>query len=80
MPNLKLPTPLSHFQMVLTSHGLLIVGGEGNRWDDRRDEILQLKCTDDRIESCSWIPMEAKLAVARSYHVVIPVPDTFECN
>ena len=83
MPELTLPKRMAGFRMILTRQGLLIVGGSGDNsqgnWESRLDQILQLTCTGDKIESCSWTTMATKLKFG-GYSVVIPVPDTFECN
>ena len=65
------------FSMVSTSKGILVLGGnsQGVR---RHSEILQLYCQDAKIENCEWKPIVQKMEVARSSHVVIPLPESYD--
>jgi len=48
--------------------------------DDNRDEVLQLDCPGDQIQSCQW-KLVGIIQYARYGHVVIPVPESFAtCN
>ena len=58
--------------MVSTSKGILVLGG------NRHSEILQLDCQDAEIENCEWKPIVQKMKVARSSHVVIPLPESYD--
>ena len=78
----ELPAKMSHFPLVSTSQGIMAVGGYD--WTNGRpkDEILQLKCQDGQEPNkCKWEEYPKKLDVARSDHVVIPLPASYEiCN
>ena len=51
-------------------------------WDDSilksRNEVLQLDCPGDQIQSCQWQEMEQKLEVGRYGHVSIPLPESYD--
>ena len=74
---------MSGVTLVETSQGLLAMGGIANvndRWSYRK-EIFKLTCPDDHIEKCQWKELEQKLDPARSGHVSIPLPESFDvCN
>merc|ERR1712004_137985 len=78
----ELPVKMAYFPLVSTSQGIMAVGG----WDDTngryKDEILLLKCQDGQDPNqCKWEEFPKKLDVARSAHVVIPLPASYEiCN
>ena len=67
--------------LVQTTQGTYAMGGG---WDiDRnyRNEVLQLDCPGDQIQSCQWLEMLEKLEFARYNHVSIPLPDSYDiCN
>ena len=60
-----------------TNQGILAIGGRGRKSDERFSEILKLDCQDGKIENCKWKKIESKLDVARSSHVVIPLPESY---
>ena len=63
-----------------TSQGTYAMGGVGKDWN-LRTEVLQLDCPGDQIQSCQWLEMSEKLEYARSSHVSIPIPDSYDiCN
>ena len=78
----ELPVKMSDFPLVSTSQGIMAVGGYD--WTNGRykAEILQLKCQDGQEPNkCKWEEYPKKLDVARSSHVVIPLPASYEiCN
>ena len=78
----ELPTRMGGFPLVSTSQGLIAVGGYDYTNNRMKDEILQLKCQDDKdISECKWEEYSMKLNVARMDHVVIPLPASYEiCN
>jgi len=79
----KLPRKLAFLTLVQTSQGIYAMGGwnGGNYADNSRTEVLQLDCPGDQISSCQWLEMPEKLDFARSGHVSIPLPDSYEiCN
>merc|ERR1712062_901783 len=75
----KLPKALSGLTLVLTSQGTYAMGG----WDEDnndRTEVLQLDCPGDQISSCQWKEV-GNLQFARSDHVLIPIPESYDiCN
>jgi len=74
----KLPRRLKDLTLVKTSQGTYAMGGEDK---NDRNEVLQLDCPGDQISSCQWLEMPEKLDFARSGHVSIPLPDSYEiCN
>ena len=69
-----------HLTLVTTSQGTYAMGGRDED-RNRRNEVLQLDCPGDQISSCQWKEMSEKLEFARSRHVSIPLPDSYElCN
>ena len=69
-----------YFPLVSTSKGILAVGGAyGGRY---KNEIIQLKCPEGQeVSDCYWGEFPQKLEFARSFHVVIPLPASYElCN
>ena len=77
----ELPVKMYNFPLVSTSQGIMAVGGmDTNRRD--KDEILHLNCQDGQDPNqCQWQEYPKKLDVARSSHVVIPLPASSEiCN
>ena len=70
------------FSLVSTSQGVMAVGGFDYTNLRNKDEILILKCQDDKdISTCKWEEYWKKLEVARNSHVVIPLPASYEiCN
>ena len=50
--------------------------------EDIKNEIIQLKCPEgQQVSSCHWKVFPQKLKFARSHHVVIPLPASYElCN
>jgi len=76
----KLPRKLDGLTLVQTSQGTYAMGGDDSGGNDR-NEVLQLDCPGDQISSCQWLEMPEKLDFARSGHVSIPLPDSYEiCN
>ena len=71
---------MQYLTLVGTTQGTYAMGG----WDEdrnERNEVLQLECRGDQIQSCQWKEMSEKLEFARSRHVSIPLPDSYEiCN
>ena len=66
------------FTLVGTPQGTYAMGGNG---DNRKNEVLQLDCPGDHIQSCQWLEMPEKLEYRRSDHVSIPLPDSYKvCN
>ena len=78
----ELPVEMGVFPLVSTSQGIMAVGGYDYTNRRRKDEILQLKCQDGQDPNqCQWQEYPKKLDVARSGHVVIPLPASYEiCN
>ena len=70
------------FSMVSTSKGLLILGGRGRVYRGgeliRHSKILQLDCQDAIIQNCEWNPIAQEMEVARSSHIVIPLPESYD--
>merc|ERR1712062_492043 len=62
--------------LVQTSQGVYALGGSDED-DNERTEVLQLDCPGDQISSCQWEQV-GNLQIARSWHVSIPVPETFD--
>jgi len=78
----ELPVKMDRFPLVSTSQGIMAVGGfDITNWRFK-DEILILKCQDGQDPNqCQWQEYPKKLDVARSSHVVIPLPASYEiCN
>jgi len=77
-----LPIKMYHFPLVSTSQGIMAVGGWVRTNGRYKDEILQLICQDGQDPNqCQWQEYPKKLDVARSVHVVIPLPVSYEiCN
>jgi len=77
----ELPIEMANFPLVSTSQGIMAVGGKDKN-ARYKDEILQLKCQDGQDPNqCKWEKYRKKLDVGRDYHVVIPLPASFEiCN
>merc|ERR1712062_689989 len=78
----ELPIKMSGFPLVSTSQGIMAVGGYDQTNGRYKDEILQLICQDGQDPNlCQWQEYPKKLDVARSNHVVIPLPASYEiCN
>merc|ERR1712062_388215 len=78
----ELPIKISGFPLVSTSQGIMAVGGYDQTNGRYKDEILQLICQDGQDPNlCQWQEYPKKLDVARSNHVVIPLPASYEiCN
>ena len=75
-----MPRGLVDLTLVQTSQGTYAMGGQESGGYDR-NEVLQLDCPGDQISSCQWLEMPEKLDFARSGHVSIPLPDSYEiCN
>ena len=70
------------FPLVSTSLGIMAVGGYDRTNDRHKDEILQLICEEgNEIIDCQWTLFQKRLEVARSIHVVIQLPPSYEiCN
>ena len=63
-----------------TSQGTYAMGGDDED-DNERNEVLQLDCPVEQIQSCQWQEMPEKLEFARWRHVSIPIPDSYDiCN
>ena len=77
---------MSEFPLVSTSNGILAVGGfeyTNGLYDwARANKIFQLMCPEGQeVSDCHWKEFPQKLKFARSGHVVIPLPVTYElCN
>ena len=70
---------MSNFPLVSTSIGILAVGGDD--WTNWRtkNEVEKLQCPEGQdVSACQWITHSQQLQVARSYHVVIPLPSSYE--
>ena len=78
----ELPVNMAFFPLVSTSQGIMAVGGFDDKNWRNKDEILQLNCQDGQDPNqCQWQEYPKKLDVARNYHVVIPLPASYEiCN
>ena len=78
----ELPVKMTNFPLVSTSQGIMAVGGYDSTNGRYKAEILQLKCQDGQEPNkCKWEEYPKKLDVARSDHVVIPLPASYEiCN
>ena len=78
----ELPVKMRNFPLVSTSQGIMAVGGYDSTNRRYKDEILQFKCQDGQDPNqCKWEEFPKKLDVARSSHVVIPLPASYEiCN
>ena len=65
--------------MVKTSQGTYAMGGLSY---DFRNEVLQLDCPGDQIQSCQWKEMNEKMENGRVGHVAIPLlPESYDiCN
>merc|ERR1712179_881579 len=78
----QLPVKMSYFPLVSTSIGILAVGGYD--WTNRRtlrtkNEVVKLQCPEGQdVSSCRWITHSQRLQIARSNHVVIPLPSSYE--
>ena len=69
---------MADFPLVSTSMGILAVGG----WISKNG-IIQLNCPEGQeVSDCHWDEFPQKLQVGRHYHVVIPLPASYEvpCN
>ena len=74
---------MADFPLVSTSKGILAVGGYD--WTNERNKngIIQLNCPEGQeVSDCHWDEFPQKLQVGRHYHVVIPLPASYEvpCN
>ena len=78
----ELPVKMYNFPLVSTSQGIMAVGGYDTTNRRKKDEILHFKCQDGQDPNqCQWEEHPKKLDVARSDHVVIPLPASYEiCN
>ena len=78
----ELPVKMYNFPLVSTSQGIMAVGGYDTTNRRKKDEILHFKCQDGQDPNqCQWQEYPKKLDVARSAHVVIPLPASYEiCN
>ena len=66
--------------LVETSQGTYAMGGEDED-DNQRNEVLQLDCPGNQIQTCQWLQMSEKLKNGRYNHVSIPLPDSYDiCN
>ena len=75
----ELPVKMYNFPLVSTSQGIMAVGGYDVTKRSYKDEILQLNCQDGQDPNqCQWQEYPKKLDVARSDHVVIPLPASCE--
>ena len=59
-----------------TSQGTYAMGGYDED-DDKRDEVLQLDCPGDQIQSCQWIKV-GNLQIVRSAQVSFALPESYE--
>ena len=70
---------MSHFPLVSTSIGILAVGGYDWTNGRRKNEVVKLQCPEGQdVSACRWITHSQRLQVARSSHVVIPLPSSYE--
>ena len=62
-----------------TTQGTYALGGlDGS---NLRSEVLKLNCPGDQIKNCHWQEMDDKLEVARSLHVSLSLPESYDiCN
>merc|ERR1711953_427322 len=75
----KLPRELSSLTLVQTSQGTYAMGGRDEDYN-KRNEVLQLDCPGDQISSCQWKQV-GNMQLARSSHVSIPIPESYDiCN
>ena len=71
------------FPLVSTSMGILAVGGYDYTNQRYKNEIIQLNCPEGQeVSDCHWDEFPQKLQFERYYHVVIPLPASYEvpCN
>ena len=67
------------FPLVSTSIGILAVGGYDLTNGGRKNEVLKLQCPEGQdVSACQWITHSQQLQIARSSHVVIPLPSSYE--
>ena len=74
---------MAKFPLVSTSMGILAVGGYDHTNQRYKNEIIQLNCPEGQeVSDCHWDEFPQKLQVGRHYHVVIPLPASYEvpCN
>ena len=62
--------------MAQTSQGTYAMGGLDDYYNER-NEVLQLDCPGDQISSCQWKKI-GNLQSARSWHVSIALPDSYD--
>jgi len=73
----KLPRALVDLTLVGTTKGTYAMGGSNGFY---RNEVLQLDCPGDQIESCQWKQV-GKLRGQRSDHVSFALPESYDiCN
>ena len=74
---------MGHFPLVSTAKGILAVGGYDYTNLKYNNKIHQLKCPEGQeVSDCYWEEFPQKLKFARYYHVVIPLPASYDlvCN
>ena len=66
---------MTSLTLVGTSQGTYAIGG----WDgyNHRNEVLQLDCLGDQIQSCQWKQV-GNLQFERSNHVSLALPESFD--
>ena len=75
-----MPVRIAEFPLVSTSKGILAVGGYSGGY---KNGIIQLNCPEGQeVSDCHWDEFPQKLQFARGWHVVIPLPASYEvpCN
>jgi len=70
---------MSEFPLVSTSIGILAVGGWDRTNGGHKNEVVKLQCPEgEDVSACRWITHSQRLQIARSAHVVIPLPSSYE--
>ena len=70
---------MSYFPLVSTSIGILAVGGFDWTNGGLKNEVVKLQCPEGQdVSACRWITHSQRLQIARSNHVVIPLPSSYE--
>ena len=71
-----MPRGLQSLTLMNTSQGTYAMGGQ-DKDRNARNEVLQLDCQGDQIQSCHWKEVE-NLQFARSSHVAIALPEYYD--
>ena len=70
---------MRNFQVITSRNGetLFLVGGEKPPTKlDFIEEIYQLVCGENTVESCQWLDTGLKLEHPRTGHLVFPIPES----